>query len=121
MKHLVTTFAVVSMLAPVMVRAGAASAFVTGNDLHDSLLSYDRVANHTSERFDPMAGMQAFGYIEGVADARNGIGFCISSGVTPGQIVAVTEKYLNAHPEQWNLPASPLVVAALKKAFPCLR
>ncbi len=40
-------------------------------------------------------------------------------GVTPAQIGAVVSKYLNDHPERWNLSPVRLIHEALAPVFPC--
>ena len=40
-------------------------------------------------------------------------------GITVGQLVKVTQKFLGDHPEGLNRTARSLVAAALSQAFPC--
>jgi hypothetical protein len=62
----------------------------------------------------------AYGYILGV---MSGIdkdqGVCYPDGVTNGQVSAMTKKYLEDHPENWNLNARYGVWGALLTAWPC--
>lgn len=45
---------------------------------------------------------------------------CIRPGaVSNSQAVRVVAKYLNDHPEKLHLPDTPLIIEALKAAFPC--
>ena len=44
---------------------------------------------------------------------------CVPSGVTTGQVVRVVAKWLKNNPEKLEMPASALVLAALREAFPC--
>jgi hypothetical protein len=62
-----------------------------------------------------------FGYVSAAFDIGCPFsGFCQlpAGGVTRWQIAAVVGKYLEAHPEQWSLAASALVMLALKNGFP---
>lgn len=43
------------------------------------------------------------------------------SDVATAQTLAVVRRYLNEHPEQWNLHAAIVVAMAMKAAFPCRR
>ena len=36
-----------------------------------------------------------------------------------GQVLAIVEKFMRAHPELWHHRAQPLIGAALREAFPC--
>lgn len=60
-----------------------------------------------------------YGYVTGIADASNGTAWCPPDGMTLGQTVAITTKYLNKNPEYWHTAANNLVEAALNQAFPC--
>lgn len=42
-------------------------------------------------------------------------------GITRGQQYAVVGKYLDANPEQWNLPAETLVYRALHAVWPAAK
>lgn len=44
---------------------------------------------------------------------------CSSPTVTPQQVVAVVNKYLNDHPENWSRHPGVLINEALAPAFPC--
>jgi hypothetical protein len=58
------------------------------------------------------------GYVWGAAVVMNDAGWIDSGDVTNGQIYVVVGKYLDNHPEQWNLPAEVLVYRALYAAWP---
>jgi hypothetical protein len=45
--------------------------------------------------------------------------FAAPSGSTIEELVGVVEKYLQTHPESWNLPAVIVIHDALTEAFPC--
>ena len=61
-------------------------------------------------------------YVGGVMDGRNSIdkpGFCLPDHVTYGQMVRVSIKYMQTHPESLHLPTTWLVILANAEAFPC--
>lgn len=47
------------------------------------------------------------------------LGVCFPEGVSLGQRIRVTMKYIRDHPEQEHLPSAELVVLGLHAAFPC--
>ena len=67
------------------------------------------------------------GYVVGVVDSFNTTNsmkgarkvFCIPPPVTSGQLVLVTKKSMQEHPETLHLPASAHILGALTNAFPC--
>jgi hypothetical protein len=60
-----------------------------------------------------------FGYLHGVYDVLRVEGKVSDSGTrTPQQIVDSVHLYLVAHPEQRDMHAVVLVIAALTKAYP---
>jgi hypothetical protein len=56
------------------------------------------------------------GYISGVSQL---VDDCEEENVTRGQVIKVTLKYIDEHPEELDKPASTIVSRALLKAFPC--
>jgi hypothetical protein len=69
------------------------------------------------------------GYIEGVmSTARmpetgnnhaSDVKFCVSSAATMEHVRWLFVNYLEDHPEELHKPANVLVIALLRKAFPC--
>jgi len=55
----------------------------------------------------------------GVTDTLNGTRLCPGMKVPVGQLIGVVTKYLQGVPEEWNLPASTIVLRALEPVFPC--
>ena len=45
--------------------------------------------------------------------------FCLRGGVSIRQLKATFLKFLNDHPEKWNVEASALFELSLARAFPC--
>ena len=59
------------------------------------------------------------GYKSGHDNALRGMTHCAPNNITAGQLVRITVKYLNEHPEQLHLDQSVLTAFALAQAFPC--
>ena len=63
------------------------------------------------------------GYIEGVTDGiyyTQTINlFCVPNKVTVGQIMKVVTKYLNENPQRLHENYVPLILSAMREAFPC--
>jgi hypothetical protein len=67
----------------------------------------------------------AMGYVSGITDILyirenriNGFRACLPSAPVQ-QMMDVTQKYLNDHPEKLHLGASGLIAKALFESFPC--
>jgi len=95
----------------------AVANFYDGNKLHDFMRDYELL-----EAKSPDADMKnAFfyaGYVAGISDAYNDL-ICKPENTQLGQLWGVVAKYLKAHPERWNRPASELILVALQDAYPC--
>jgi hypothetical protein len=91
----------------------------TGNDLYfdlDDCLAMK--SGHASVAQEDNCAM-VFGYLHGVYDVLRVEGKVSDSGTrTPQQIVDSVHLYLVAHPEQRDMHAVVLVIAALTKAYP---
>jgi hypothetical protein len=60
------------------------------------------------------------GYVRGVSDTLTVVmPKCVPSSASPGQKMAIVRKFLDEHPELWDLAGASLVVVALKTAFSC--
>ena len=59
------------------------------------------------------------GYVAGVLDVGNNLIFCTTSDVKREQLNAIVAKFLKNNPEQWNEPASILVIDSIRSEFPC--
>ena len=99
--------AVIALLVPTWAWAG----FLSGNGLKQ------RCSDESVE---------CAAYIMGISDAHDyyvhfgGISnFCAPMEVTNGQMKAITEKYMEEHPEKLHFAASDIVLNALAEAFPC--
>src|SRR3990167_4654632 len=81
------------------------AAFVDGNELSKW------------EKDQGQAGFESGlfnGYVAGVVDVGDNILFCTTFGVKRGQLSAIAAKYLKNNPEQWNKPASILIIDSMK-------
>ena len=101
---LATAFAIATV-------APASAGFISGNRWKDTC---------PSDADDDFC----IGYVAGVIDWYDGEQnepryFCLPESVTLGQAHAVTVQYIEAHPEEWHVSTSYLVMNALKEAFPC--
>jgi len=85
-----------------------AAEFKTGNILLGEM-------NHP----DSLNQMVALGYVQGIADANDGITHCLPDGITAGQVRDMTRNYLISNPAIRHLLASLIVGHVLKSSFPC--
>jgi hypothetical protein len=83
---------------------------------------YDGNSIHESCSTDPRGTTN---YVAGVVDAHETLTggseprFCIPPRVTGGQARDVVCKFVAERPHDRHLAASPLIILALKAAFPC--
>ena len=91
-----------------------------GNSLMKWYESYDRLFLHGIDNItdaDSIYAAKFMGYYTGVIDATAHLyGFPHRTPLR--QLEAITIKYLKAHPEEWNLCGSDLVIKAIKQAYP---
>jgi hypothetical protein len=95
------------------------SAFVTANQLRNEILAYERFERGKPNSTDFQDSAHAIGYVVGVVDTLQGAVVCVPSGVSAGQAMAVVKKYLDDHPESWNLQAYIVIASAIQATFPC--
>lgn len=100
MKHLL-------ILAAWAVVLPAVAQFKTGNQL------YSQMQGNQVEQ------MNAIGYVQGVADAFQGVLACIPTTVTAGQLYDMTKLYVQNNPTDRNLSADFLIMQVLRAAWPC--
>jgi hypothetical protein len=81
----------------------AASAIMSGQQLHDYLTIYSNVL---------WANGYASGYIDGTIDAA--LGCPSNKHLTHAQAWQLVKNYLETHPEKWNMDAPPLIKEALQ-------
>ncbi|MBJ2129102.1 hypothetical protein JC525_09145 [Alteromonas sp. IB21] len=103
---------VILILALMLPINAAIAGFTDGNKLYQWMLE-DEKQNGSFQ-----SGLFS-GYVIGVADFGDQILFCMTVGVTSGQVNAIVAKHLKNNPEKWNKAANAIVVDALREAFPC--
>ena len=111
------------VLVVVLILIGAASwaqgSMGTGQWLHDFWTSYQKVKiNQTSTPSDTMDAVEYMGFVEGAGRVMQDAGWLDLTRITYGQQFAVVGKYLEDHPEQWNLRAEVSVFWALYAVWP---
>jgi Rap1a immunity proteins len=95
----------------------ASASFLTGNQLKEFC---DKSPN-------TLDGADCAGYVIGVSDAFAASMaifstpkiYCPPPQVTPGQLMAMTQKYLTQNPEYGHLDASSIIFNMLSQQFPC--
>ncbi|MGH8503395.1 MAG: Rap1a/Tai family immunity protein [Gammaproteobacteria bacterium] len=108
--------ALIAYLACGNVRAG----FVDGHALRELLAASTRVDQGREVPGDYQASAEGIGYIKGVFDAYSRAELlCAPRSMRAGQAMAIVEKFLNENPETWTMPATILVLTALKEPFAC--
>ena len=98
---------------------GWADGFVSGNDLHQGAEAYHRADALGATPVDGFRAGVFGGYVTGVFDAGNGTRFCAPNTVMKQQVLAVAEKFIDAHPELWQYDGSSILTAAFKSTFSC--
>jgi hypothetical protein len=112
-----------SILLVLVVMAGGAfgqSNFGTGQWLHDGWQASQKTVSTPGKEISDVAQEWEYGgFVFGAArvmDASQWID--IPATVTFGQWLAVVGKYLDDHPEEWNLNAEVLVYRGLHAVWP---
>jgi hypothetical protein len=88
----------------------------TGQWLHDLWQSYQKTSFANQE--EAAKSSIYTGFVSSGAQVMLDAGWLSASGITYGQMAAVVGKYLDDHPEQWNLDAEVLVYRALYAVWP---
>lgn len=93
----------------IAVSATCANAqFKSGNDLRSDHISSNSIDRGVS-----------LGFVMGVADAGNGILFCLPRNVTAGQVQDMAMSTINNHPEIRHLRANEIIEYTLRRSWPC--
>ena len=115
MKTLVQSF-IVALFVLVMSMPAQA---ITGNKLLE--VCEDGEDQSLSTHFQNNA--YCAGYITGITDGLRYLDFenrfCLPKGVTHGQTQKVVVKYLRENPQRLHEHYVPIILSALKEAFPC--
>lgn len=102
----------------ILIATGAFGQQANGEWLHNDWQVTQRY-NNTNVVVDPLAMGQFLGFVFGIALAGNDAQwFAIPGTVDAGQEEAIVGKYLDNHPEEWNLPAQTLVYKAFRAVYP---
>jgi len=94
----------------------ASAQLINGNTLFERMVEYDKNERGDPD-FDQFGCIFYMGYVEGIYDLMVD-SFNDPKNVTVGQILSIVGKYLKDNPEKRHLPASFLVMDALRNAFP---
>lgn len=115
MKRLVIVAGLV--LASFGAAPGARAEFYSGQTVRDKLrLGCDDRRCDYGDNLDFWA---AWGYVLGVHDSLTTVTVCAPDSVKAGQVISITRRYLEVHPEQWNYSADRLIGRALSDVWPC--
>lgn len=63
--------------------------------------------------------MHAMGYVVAIADAFDGVSFCIPGGVSVKQLTDVAQRFIEASPEVRHYSGAALTMFSLQQTFPC--
>lgn len=98
------------LIIAALVCGTAHADFKDGNKLLSELQSQDNLDWGIS-----------MGYIEGVADAWNGVTHCMSSNTTAGQLRDMVKQYLERNPAIRHYLAERVIREVMKATFPCAK
>jgi Rap1a immunity proteins len=107
---------VVAILA--MPNQASAALNIYGNELYEMLWHAQKILRHSGTSEDFVPGTMGAGYVIGVIDSAEN---CVPPSIRRDQLLDITFRYLEAHPDQRRLPAPTLVRAAVAEKFPCPR
>lgn len=108
----------------IVIVSAIAWADYNGQWLHDFWLEYKK--DEAGSRSNTFAMGVYVGFVSGVAHTAAGISTVCDTSIlrinwpdtaTGGQLFAIVGKYLDAHPEKWDLDASLLVITACREAW----
>ena len=103
------------------------AAFYTGNQLLELCEAYYEENITTITKANVYEALDCIGYMKGIVDMHETfveLGstkqyWCFTENVKADQLVHITVKYLQEHPEALHLTAGFLTATALYLAFPC--
>jgi len=64
-------------------------------------------------------GLNDLANLSMVMNPKSWLAYCLPEGVVMGQLGRAAVEYLQDHPAKLQSPASALIIAALREAFPC--
>lgn len=90
------------------------ASFYSGFEIKTRLEGWGKLTDENA-----ISSSMGAGYVVGIADQGNGLFFCMPEGVTVGQLVSMSLKYLNENPEMLNKAADILITKNLRNVWPC--
>ena len=98
----------------------ARAKFHDGNELMKMFKEFEKAEANTGDKsIDWIVDGKYMGYVAGVYDSHESE-LCLPEGdITVRAICYIVGNYLKAHPEIWGQRAEPIILKALKKAYPC--
>ncbi|WP_370583098.1 Rap1a/Tai family immunity protein [Burkholderia pseudomallei] len=125
-------FNALAPLIAILISGPATSEIWKAIELKDECVAFESTFNGHQSRETLSYGATCVGYIAGFVDSeilhtmfakdlenRDARLFCISGTTSYRQLAAIYVNYVNAHPKDWNEPASIILVSALRDSFPC--
>ena len=106
---------IIGLVLVVFYCTPANAFFYPGSRLVEHMREYEKYQH--GENFDKFGATIYMGYVAGVFDSHSH-SIKTSPEITLEQVLAITAKYLKAHPDGWNDSASDLILKALMEAFP---
>ena len=100
------------------VSAHAAQPTLTGKQLVEMCTSRAKKADAFCTAW--MGGFTSGLFGAQMAAKKGDDGVCLPEGLTPNQVRAIIEKFMNDHPSIRDLDAGSLGFVALRSAFPCV-
>jgi hypothetical protein len=121
MRFLATATAIL-LLGPLafVAEAQVPGPFMDGEELKEGLEAWESSWDSLLSDRTLDSGV-AFGFVVGVADARDGEGFCLPGSVSRKQLGSLVLQHLRKQSGLEEQRASRLTLEALEQAYPCRR
>ena len=98
---------------------GYTDYFISGNKLHEWCVPPQAASQKEGKALCRGYVVAGYDYLVFEMRARQKRQVCVPRAITPQQLVDVVTKYLVERPKLLHSPAAALVVAAMRKAWPC--
>ena len=109
-----------------LVANSSRAAFTETTELISGCRTWLRVTTPGSDKLAPVEGLESAaclgylaGHLAGYQRADQLRHVCLPDPVTQGQLVRMFVQWADRNAEQWHLPPSQAVEAAIREAFPC--
>jgi hypothetical protein len=111
----------IASMALAVTLGGTAAVAATGKQLMDGVQANQKIDEGLAPSY---AEAVSWGYLTGIIRATSGImqntgGICPTQSLSKGQLLDITARWLNKHPDRLEDPDYVLVAVALAEAFPC--